>query len=120
MEAVSEKKPIVSEAVTAQMLQIFGDQGGRYKPTEAQVDKILALNEKGMDYTHKERTSFSPTQKIEVGVFVSVVIALVAILWIVVSKAPDYLGETITGIIGFLTCGFGGYSFAKTRNSRGD
>lgn len=54
---------VLSEAVQANLLQIFGDGGSTYKPTEAQVDRILALQEKGMDYTHDERTSVSPRQK---------------------------------------------------------
>lgn len=46
------KPQVMTEAFQAQMLQIFGDGGSAYKPTEKQVDKMLALEEKGMDYTH--------------------------------------------------------------------
>ncbi len=48
----------VNETVLAQMLSIAGGQH-QYVPTQAQVDKLLSLQEKGMEYTHDERTRIS-------------------------------------------------------------
>lgn len=51
---------VLSEHVALRMMQIGSGQS--YTPTSEQVDKILSLQEKGMDYTHSERIQFLPSQ----------------------------------------------------------
>lgn len=65
---------VMTEQFQAHMLQMFGDASNTYKPTESQVDKILALQEKGMDYTHAERTKLLPQH------IMGIVLVLVALL----------------------------------------
>lgn len=114
------EKPIIDEVVTAHMLRIFGDQKQQYVPTQSQVDKILALQEKGMDYTHKERTNSSPKQKIELIIFIVIIIVILIIFSLSLFFAKEYLGEIISGIAGFLAGGAGGYGFAKSKNKNND
>jgi hypothetical protein len=110
----------ISEAFQAQLLQIYGNQGGGYRPTRQQVDKILALQEKGMDYTHKERMNVTAKQKVDMFLFGGVVVALIVIILIVAWKAPDQIGLAITGAIAFLTGGAGGYSIGKSKKKADD
>ena len=70
---------MIDETVTAHLLQIFGNQSQQYTPTQSQVDKILELQEKGMDYTHDERTHFSPKQWMNLGVLFITVSALLLV-----------------------------------------
>lgn len=106
-----------SEAMQAGMMQIFGDQEA-YKPTKSQVDKMLALQEKGMDYTHAERTMFQPKQVLEVVVFVAILLFIAGVLTLVIFKAPQYTGEAISSVIGLLGGGGIGYGVGlKKRNS---
>lgn len=107
-----------NEIFMAQAMKIFGTQK-HYSPTEAQVDKILAMQEKGMDYTHKERTELSPKQKIELVAVIVVVLVLLTVFIFSVFYAKEYLSEIITGLVAFLTGGAGGYGFAKGRG-KGD
>ena len=107
----------INENVTAHMMQIFGNQTQQYVPTQAQVDKILDLQEKGMDYTHKERTKFSPRQITELTMFVAVILILLAVFVLSLFFAKEYLGEIISGAVGFLAGGAGGYGFAHSKKS---
>ena len=102
------------ESLQAALLQVAG-QGDAYRPTESQVDKILALREKGMDYTYKENTQISPRLKAQIGIFVFVVVVLLIILAGVLYFAKDYFGEVLSGIIGLLTGGLGGYGLASSK-----
>lgn len=113
-------RPLIDETVTAHLLQIFGNQSQQYVPTQAQVDKIIGLQEKGMDYTHQERTCFSPKQKIETGVFVLVVFLMVGMFVFSVYKAPQYTGEILAGIIGFFGGGLSGYGYANSKKRDGN
>lgn len=63
------------ESIVAMALEQFGHE---YKPTEAQFDKMIALREKAMDYTHDERMNMTSQQKVDIFVFGGVVIALIA------------------------------------------
>ncbi len=114
----SSGRPLIDETVTAHLLQIFGNQGQQYVPTQAQVDKIIGLQEKGMDYTHKERTNFSPKQKIEVGVFAGVMVVLVGMFIFSVYKVPEYSGEIISGLIGLISGGIGGYGYGSKKKGK--
>lgn len=112
--------PVIDENATAHMMQIFGSQAQQYMPTQAQVDKILALQEKGMDYTHKERTEYSPKQKTELTMFIIVLFVMLIIFILSLFFAKEYLGEIISGTVGFLAGGAGGYGVAtrfKTLNN---
>lgn len=110
------EKPIINETVTSHMLRIFGNQAGQYVPTQSQVDKILALQEKGMDYTHHERTNSSPKQKAELIMFMTIIGVMVIIFILSLFFAKEYLSEIISGTAGFLAGGAGGYGFAKSKN----
>lgn len=108
------EKPLIDETVTAHMMQVFGEQNKQYIPTQAQVDKILALQEKGMDYTHKERTTWSPKQTIELIVFAIIIITLIGIFTLTLFYAKEYLGEVISGMVGLLAGGAGGYGYGRS------
>lgn len=114
-EKAKNTGPLIDENVTAHMMQIFGSPAQQYVPTQAQVDKILALQEKGMDYTHEERTMCSPIQKIEFTVFLVVVLVLLIIFVLSLFFAREYLGEIISGIVGLFAGGAGGYGYAKSK-----
>lgn len=104
----------INETVTARMLQIAGAKND-YIPTQAQVDKILELQEKGMDYTHDERTRFSPKRKADLILAIIVIVTFLIIFILALFFAKEYLGEIITGFVGLLTGGIGGYSYAQVR-----
>ncbi len=113
--------PIIDEKVTAHIMQIFGNQAQQYVPTQGQVDKILELQEKGMDYTHEERKNFSPKQKIELIIFIAVIVVVFFIFVLALFFAKEYLGEIISGAVGFIAGGAGGYGFAsKSKKSNDD
>lgn len=114
------EKPLIDENVTAQILQIFGNQSNQYVPTQAQVDKILDLQEKGMDYTHEERKNFSPKQKMEITFFLSAVVILVVVFVLCLFFAKEYVGEIVSGLIGFIAGGAGGYGIAKSKVNNGN
>lgn len=116
---VGNRSSQVSEAMQAGMLQIFGDQEP-YKPTKAQVDKMLALQEKGMDYTHKERTMWQPRQVSNLIVFSIIVFALLGIIALTAWLAKEYIGQVITGTVAFLAGGAGGYGFANRHKQSDD
>lgn len=112
--------PVIDETVTAHMMQIFGNQSQQYMPTQAQVDKILDLQEKGMDYTHEERTKFSPIQKTDLIVIIVVIITFLIIFALSVFYAKEYVGEIIAGMIGVLTGGLGGYGMGRSKKDNGN
>lgn len=123
-DAQAEQRPLIDEQVTAHLLQIFGNPGQQqYVPTQAQVDKILSLQEKGMDYTHEERIKFSSKQKLELSFFGITVLVLVIVFLLTLFFAKDYLREVITGILSFVAGGAGGYGIGKAnspKNTNGD
>lgn len=104
---------LIDETVTAHLLQIFGNQSQQYTPTQSQVDKILELQEKGMDYTHDERTHFSPKQWMNLGVLFITVSALLLVFLSCLFFAKEYLGEVVSGIVGLLAGSFGGYGLGS-------
>jgi len=110
-------KPGIDENVTAHMMQIFGNQAQQYVPTQAQVDKILGLQEKGMDYTHEERTKYSPKQKTELTIFIIVLFVMLIIFILSLFFAKDYIGEVIYGAVGFLAGSAGGYGYGRSKIS---
>jgi uncharacterized ion transporter superfamily protein YfcC len=112
-------RPLIDETVSAHIMQMFGNSQ-QYQPTQAQVDKILSLQEKGMDYTHEERTCFSPKQKIELAIFVCSIIVLVLVFLHTLWYAKEYLGEVIASIVGFLAGGSAGFAYAKTGSKKRD
>jgi len=112
--------PIIDETVTAHMARIIGNQSSQYIPTQAQVDKILSLQEKGMDYTHEERTVCSPKQKIQLTMFMVIIIVLIIIFTLSLFYAKEYLGEIISGTVGILAGGIGGYGIAGRYKNNND
>ncbi|MCK4635333.1 MAG: hypothetical protein KAT32_00565 [Candidatus Moranbacteria bacterium] len=107
--------PVIDETVTAHMMQIFGNQSQQYMPTQSQVDKVLDLQAKGMEYTHEERTKFSPIQKTELTVIIVVIITFLIIFTLSIFFAKEYVGEIIYGMIGILTGGLGGYGLGRSK-----
>jgi hypothetical protein len=116
-QAASPPVPAMTEQFQGQLLQLFGDQGNAYKPTEAQVDKMLSLQEKGMDYTHTERTKILPAQWMRVIVTVIGVLGFVGLIWVTAVYAKEHLEKVITGAIGFLAGGASGYGLARSKTS---
>ena len=109
-EQITDNNPF-NETVQAHMLQIMGQQ--QYVPTQTQVDKILALQEKGMDYTHQERCVSSPQQKF---IFISFIIAtliLLIIFTLTLFFAKEYLSQVVSGIFGILAGSGLGYGYGK-------
>ena len=68
----------------------------------------IALQEKGMDYTHKERTCYSPRQKMDTIGFCVVIIVLVGVFVFSVFYVPQYLSQIISGTFGLLGGAAGG------------
>lgn len=104
-----DSTPVINENVIAHIMQIVGSQS--YQPTQAQVDKMLAMQEKGMDYTFKERNTFTADRITKL----IVLVVFVGIYVFSVYTVPQYVGEIISGMIGFLTGGIGGYGYAQSR-----
>lgn len=113
------RQPAMTEQFQGQLLQLFGEQGNAYKPTEAQVDKMLALQEKGMDYTHTERTKILPAQWMSIIITLAIILGFVGLIWVTAVYANQHLEKVITGAVSFLAGGAGGYGIAraKARNS---
>ncbi|MFH1620739.1 MAG: hypothetical protein ABIB04_01500 [Patescibacteria group bacterium] len=107
----------ITDEVAMHVMRIFGNQN-QYEPTQAQVDKILSLQEKGMDYTHEERTRVSPKQKLEVTVLIVGAILLLIVFILCLFSAKEYLGEVVSGIVGLLAGSFGGYGFGKSKTKK--
>lgn len=116
----SSDMPIINENVTAHMMQIFGNSSQQYIPTQTQVDKILELQEKGMDYTHKERMQdkehFSPREKKDLIMSIFIVGVLLVILILSMIFAEQYVGEVMIGTLGFLVGGAGGYGIGRSKD----
>jgi len=100
-----------NETVQAHMLQIMGQQ--QYIPTQSQVDKILAIQEKGMDYTHQERCQNSPHQKIIFISFIMAIITLLVIFTLTLFFAKEYLSQVVSGVFGILAGSGIGYGYGK-------
>ena len=107
----------LTEEMAMQVMRVFGPQN-QYEPTQAQVDKILALQEKGMDYTHEERMKISPKQKIEIGILIFGSIILCGVFVLCLLFAKEYLGQLVSGIVGLITGSFGGYGLGKSKTKK--
>lgn len=113
-EKPSQEKEVVqlqqaSETFMAHAMQIMS--ANSYTPTQAQVDKMLSLQEKGMDYTHRERTHFSPQLISSLIVFGALIFVLIGLFVFCVFFAPEYASQIITGALGVITGAFGGYGY---------
>ncbi len=89
-----------------------------YKPTKEQVDKMLSLEEKSMDYTLKDRSRAFEQLKFESrNEMIYFFSAVLLILGIMVFQ-PNYTSQAISLLFG----GLGGYGFAsqKQNKSNGD
>jgi len=107
--------PQVNERVMAQLLQI--SNGSKpYTPTNAQVDKMLALHEKGMEYTHKERTTYLPKDIMHMTTYLFTALLVVAVFVFSVFYAKEYLGEIISATLGLVLGGVGGYGYGTSKN----
>jgi len=111
-----KESPLLNDSVMAHFMQIAGTQS--YQPTQAQVDKMLEMQEKGMDYTFKERNTFTAERITRLVVFFAVLLTFIGVFVFATYKVPQYLGEIISGMVGFLTGGVGGYGYAQTRKSK--
>ncbi len=119
--AVNKKElPVIDETVTTHLLQMFGNQTQAYMPTQAQVDRILELQEKEMDYAHEERRHLSPRQKVQLFAFFVITTVFLVLFFACLFYAPEYLGEVITGAIAFAAGSAGGYGLAKSKDTPTD
>lgn len=108
--------PVQNETVTAHLMQIMG--ANRYRPTEAQVDKMLALQEKGMDYTYNERTKFNAPLIYNLIIILIIIVSAGAAFVFTAIKIPQYLDVVIAGLISFLTGGAGGYGLGRSQSRK--
>lgn len=115
--AVSQP-PQVTEHFMATAMQIMNSN--QYTPTQGQVDKMLALQEKGMDYTHKERTNFTPHLITTICGFAFFTIIIVGLFIFCIFYAPQYASQILSGAIGLLTGGIGGYGYANKKNKQNE
>ncbi len=113
--ATATETPQGNEHFYAQMLQVT--QGRQYVPTTAQVDKILALQEKGMDYTHNERTRFLPQHIFQYGTFAFVILLVVGVFVFSTFYAKEYLATIASALFGLTAGGVGGYGLG-VRNAK--
>jgi hypothetical protein len=109
----------MTDETTMQILRIFNAQN-QYEPTQAQVDKILLIQEKGLDYAHQERMRVSPKQKIELVLFLAGLFVLVLIFVLCLLYAKEYLGEIVSGIVGLVAGVLGGYGYGKSQQEAQD
>lgn len=106
------------ETMAMQAMQII--TGNQYNPTTEQVDKMLALQEKSMDYTHKDTHTFLPKDILEVGKFVFVILVGVALFVFATFFAEEYLGEIASALLGLLAGGGIGYGYGAKKRNNGD
>jgi len=106
------------ETMAMQAMQII--TGNQYNPTTEQVDKMLALQEKSMDYTHKDTHTFLPKDILEVGKFVFVILIGVGLFVFATFKAEEYLGEIASALLGLLAGGGIGYGYGAKKRNNGD
>jgi hypothetical protein len=116
----SPSGPTQEQHFMATAMQIMN--ANSYTPTQAQVDKMLALQEKSMDYVHHERTHFSPKLISTLLILVGIAIVFVGIFVFCVFYAPQYASQIISGFLGLVTGGVGGYGLGskKTKNHHHD
>lgn len=100
---------------TLQALMFQANDSAVYKPSEKQVDKILELREKAMDYTFKERTSLHPKDILKTITLFGVILSFLIILWITVENAPEYTDAVIASIISLVGGGFTGYGLGRSK-----
>jgi len=114
-----KESPLMNETVIAHMLQMSAGKQ-QYVPTNDQVDKIIALQEKGMDYTHKERTTYLPQNILQVCAFAFTVLVITGIFVFSAFYAKEYLGEIISGVFGLGAGGGIGYGFGSKKSKNTD
>lgn len=108
----------VSETFIAHAMQLM--TANSYTPTQAQVDKMLSLQEKGMDYTHNERIHFSPQLISTLIVFAVLAAIIVGLFVFCVFFAPQYASQIITAAVSLATGAFGGYSYGTSKSRKKD
>jgi len=118
VEAEETRPTEINQNVVAQMLQLT--TGRQYTPTSDQVDKIIALHEKGMDYTHKDNHTFLPKDILRYGAFAFVLLIVVGIFIFSAFYAKEYLGEIVSAILGLMAGGVSGYGLGSTKKNKTD
>ena len=103
------------ETVAMQVMQIMS--GNQYNPTNAQVDKMLALQEKSMDYTHKDTHTFLPKDILEISKFAFVILVGVGLFVFATYKAPQYLGQIASALLGLIAGGGIGYGYGSRKKN---
>ena len=66
---------------------------------EGVADFMLALHEKGMEYTHKERTTYLPKDIMHMTTYLFTALLVVAVFVFSVFYAKEYLGEIISATL---------------------
>jgi hypothetical protein len=82
-----------------------------YKPTKEQVDKILALDEKTIDYTREDKKDAFSKYKIENKKEIFYFITVLGVLALVVIFKPEYSSQALSALLG----GLGGYGFRNQK-----
>lgn len=84
-----------------------------YKPTEAQVDKILLLEEKKMDYAYKSQMTIPAKYKWDYYKDLIYLALSISVLCLVLIYKPEFTTEVLTLVIGLLGGGAVGYTRGK-------
>jgi hypothetical protein len=106
------------ETMALQAMQII--TGNQYNPTTEQVDKMLALQEKSMDYAHKDIHTFLPKDILEIGKFIFVILVGVGLFVFATYEAEEYLSEIASALLGLLAGGGIGYGYGSKKRNNGD
>ena len=105
--------PQMNERVVAQMLEI--STGKQYIPTPGQIDRMLSLYEKDMDYTHEENKTYLPKDILGFITFLVIIAVVLAVFIFSAFYAKEYLGEIVSAILGLVAGGAGGYSYGMSK-----
>lgn len=103
-----------SEEKSFEMLIAKALSNDPYKLTEEQLDKMIAFEEKKLDYAHKERTQVLPQHRFDINrnLFLTFTIlgSFLIVFMLVLAFAPEHVDKLISLFAGLL----GGYGFGKS------
>jgi hypothetical protein len=84
-----------------------------YKPTKEQVDKILALDEKTIDYVREDKKEAHSKYRLDSQKEIFYFITIIGILLIIIIFKSEYTSQALSVLLG----GIGGYGFRGQKES---
>jgi|GEM_PF-1817210 len=118
-QSVQQENPNMGmETVALQVMQII--TGNQYNPTTEQVDKMFALQEKSMEYTHKDTHTFLPKDILEISKFVFIILMGFVLFVFATYKAPQYLGQIASALLGLIAGGGIGYGYGSRKKNNAE